>query len=187
MDEFKQGFKVAILSVIALCVAWNLKPELQVPFSPEDVQCFPMPSTAGLLPTVKSIIPMSSEEEFAGERQTMATYISGVNEAEESCTQQACEGAALDAYRLAISEYLLVREVKSRNKFREAGDKGLSAAAKIFDTASDAAVIRNLKSLRAAGLVDLASLGKAKQSAALLVLQPLKSYRPCADETPKSF
>jgi hypothetical protein len=184
MSDFMTGFRFAPLLVAALFFLFYFAPDSEASFNPEQVQCFPMPSTAGLMPTVKPV-GLHEADPIESGRLTMATHIAKVVEAETHCSPEFCDAIDRKSYRSAIFFYVAVRENISRNKFREKGEAGLSQAARIFDTSGDSAVIANLKKMHNAGLIDLSTLGTAKQSAALLVLKPLKSYRPCPDETPK--
>ncbi|MEQ1671860.1 MAG: hypothetical protein ABL893_13440 [Hyphomicrobium sp.] len=182
MSEIKHGFFVAFAgSAIASLLSMYLPFGLEPAFKPELVECFPMPSTKGLLPSVKSefdmvgIGPSKTEQE----RSVMQTFHERVKRAEHECTVEACEPAGHKIYRAAIWKYIMTRENITRNHYRENGEDGLTFAQEIFNTYADDAIVEYLQSLVRAGRFDLGILNVAKQSGALLVHKPTSAYVPC--------
>jgi hypothetical protein len=184
MSDFKSGFAIAIFAIVALYFALPFASAFMPPFDADAVNCFPMPSTKGLLPDVKSVLV--PQDLAASERHIMETYHAGVKNAEATCTLEACEPEALKNYRSQIGQYVWVRENKTRNFYRERGEDGLALADEVFETVVDNDIIEHLQAMVEAGKFDLGSLGKVRESAALLTAKPAKQYRPClpADDEP---
>lgn len=190
MADIIYGMKLALLATAAAYALWFFAPSwAEQPFNAAAVTCFPMPSIKGRVPAVQSELmklenaPSDTEQK----RASMQSYQASVREAEANCTKERCEPAALKKYRGSISSYLFVRENTTRNLYRERGEGGLDYAAEIFNTGADTEVVDNLRAFVNAGVIDLAKLGKVKQTAALLVLKRTTDYRPCAEEDAASI
>lgn len=187
MSDFVHGIKLALLGSAALFIAWFLLPGWPEPaFDAASVSCFPMPDVSGRMLAVKSELMQSEGAPTQAEHQRtgMQTHQGNVRAAEEFCTPASCPPDALKKYRSAISHYVFVRENVTRNLYRERGEGGLDYAADIFNTSADIDIIDNLRALVDAGTLDLAKLGKSRQSAALLVYKTEREYVPCDGSTP---
>ena len=185
MSDIFRGIKIAFAAALSGYLIWTFAPGMSEPeFKPEQVACFPMPSTAGLMPDVKSEMMQAEGAPTVLEqkRQSMKTYQAAVRDAAAGCTIESCDPADRRKYRSAIFFYILTRESITRNLYRERADSGLAYAEEIFNTIGDIEVIDHFQAMVRAGKFDLGTLGKAKGSAALLALKPESAYLPCPDE-----
>ncbi len=185
MSDIFRGMKIAFVAALSGYLIWAFAPGMSEPeFKPDQVACFPMPSTAGRIPDVKSEMMLAENAPTVLEqvRQSMKTYQSAVKDAAAGCTTESCEPNDRRKYRSAIFFYISTRENITRNLYRERGDSGLAYAEEIFNTSGDMDVIDHLQAMVRNGKFDLGTLGKAKASAALLALKPESAYLPCPDE-----
>lgn len=182
MADFVKGVRLAGIAFAALFTVWFLIPHWPEPaFDAASVSCFPMPDVSGRVPAVKSELMKldGAPTEAEHQRSVMQTHQASVRAAEENCTPASCTPDALKKYRSAISFYVFVRENVTRKLYSEHGAGGLDYAAEIFNTSADIDIVDNLRALVAAGTLDLATLGKSKHSAALLVYKTDREYVPC--------